>query len=231
MTTTSNADRWSRGCGLGIGLSHHKNEYRLGVNIGNWTEDVPSVATQQATPLYPGAGFDGTTTQRASYGADGKYGPEAAEAGERRDLELKFSGDRSAKILIAHGPSDEPPTSCYATLNQLTLKEKTLDDPRVQTYLWNGNKLNDRNVPRDVTASNLTTTRKMQEWNDEDNYNMYATTSKLAQETVVGQYSKRETMRPAADGGQIAQVGRKAKGEMAASFKNPANKVGYRTAL
>lgn len=30
---------WGRGAGEGIGLSGHKNEYRAGVNIGNWVEE------------------------------------------------------------------------------------------------------------------------------------------------------------------------------------------------
>mmetsp|Transcript_12958 Transcript_12958/g.32781 ORF Transcript_12958/g.32781 Transcript_12958/m.32781 type:complete len:248 (+) Transcript_12958:289-1032(+) len=93
MTSTGETNRWSRGCGLGIGLSHHKNEYRLGVNVGNWTEDVTSVANNQTSPLeYPGLTLQATTTQRASYVPDGKYGPDAAEAGQRKDLELKYAG-------------------------------------------------------------------------------------------------------------------------------------------
>eukprot|EP00873_Tetraselmis_striata_P040326 jgi/Tetstr1/460590/TSEL_000515.t1 len=232
MTSTGETNRWSRGCGLGIGLSHHKNEYRLGVNVGNWTEDVTSVANNQTSPLeYPGLTLQATTTQRASYVPDGKYGPDAAEAGQRKDLELKYAGDRSATVLIAHGPADEPPTTCFGTLNQLTFKDKTVEDPRLQTYLWNGSKFNDRNVPRDAASPNLTTTRKTSEWQSAAEYDMYATTNKLAQETVIGQYTKREAIKRAAEGGQTAQVGRKATGEMAASFQNPANKVGYRTAL
>ena len=31
---------WSRGAGDGIGLSGHKNEYKAGVRIGNWVEEM-----------------------------------------------------------------------------------------------------------------------------------------------------------------------------------------------
>ena len=36
--------RWSRGCGTGIGLSGHTNQYRHGVTIENWVEDTHSIA-------------------------------------------------------------------------------------------------------------------------------------------------------------------------------------------
>ena len=36
--------RWSRGCGTGIGLSGHTNQYRHGVTIENWVEDTHAIS-------------------------------------------------------------------------------------------------------------------------------------------------------------------------------------------
>lgn len=55
-----------------------------------------------------------------------------------------------------------------------------MEDPRLQTYLWNGSKFNDRNVPRDAASPNLTTTRKTSEWQSAAEYDMYATTNKVS---------------------------------------------------
>jgi len=67
--------RWSRGCGLGIGLSGHRNGYRGGVLIGNWREENEGATKRrympvtQTVPSGPGLGGEGTTESRDSFRA------------------------------------------------------------------------------------------------------------------------------------------------------------------
>mmetsp|Transcript_28464 Transcript_28464/g.80318 ORF Transcript_28464/g.80318 Transcript_28464/m.80318 type:complete len:238 (-) Transcript_28464:194-907(-) len=218
--------RWSRGCGSGIGLSHHKHEFRLGVNIGNWTEDREAVLVGGSSVGGSGR-FLGDTTQRTSYTPEGKYGAEALQASERQDLAVTAETTRDQDVLTRHGKFTEPAGTCYATLNQLTYGEKQLGEPRVATYLWWGTKFNDFNVPRDKLELGLTT-RKTNEWKEHEEHDMYQTTSKLAQEKVLGQYTKRDIAQPQSEGGQPPSVGRKAGGEMVRSLEAPHRRTGLR---
>lgn len=82
-------------------------------------------------------------------------------------------------ILFSHGDPYEAPVECHATLNQLTLTEKTKSgEPRVQDYLWSGTKLNDRNVPMsNKTLHNVSFKRS--QWQVEEQLFIPATTYKV----------------------------------------------------
>ena len=47
--------RWSRGCGTGIGLSGHTNQYRHGVTIENWVEDTHAISALKNNSTLLGA--------------------------------------------------------------------------------------------------------------------------------------------------------------------------------
>jgi len=148
------------------------------------------------------------------------------EAASRADFESRVAEDeRRAGILFQHGSYQEPPDACFSTLNQLALGEKRLGEPRVHTYLWSGSKANDLGVPRSTAGDLSLTARKQRQWEEESGHDMYRTTSQTFQETVVGQHAKRETVKPRAEGGQPAQVGRKATGENVDWLENPMHKA------
>jgi len=173
-------------------------------------------------------GFSASTTQRTDFVPEGVTGEELVIASARKDLEVSAENGRSGEIIFKHGKFTEPGVTCYATLNQLALDEKKLGEPRVHTYLWSGSKFNDFTVPRDKLELGLTTMKK-QEWQKQDEgLDMYTTTNKAFQSPVVGQYTKRDTIKPAAEGGQAAQVGRKATGEMCKSLESTHLETGLR---
>merc|ERR1712226_907050 len=100
----------------------------------------------------------------------------------------------------------------------------------VHNYLWAGTKFNDFTVPRDKLQLGMTTQKKAQ-WKTQQDFDMYVTTAQAFQSTAVGELVKRETMKPQAEGGQAAQVGRKATGEMVQTLEKPHLKTGLRVPL
>lgn len=173
-----------------------------------------------------------TTTHRASFHAEGKTGAELIEASRRQDGASSLKGD----VMMRHGSFLESPVHCLATTYQLTTGN-TQPDRKVQGYLWQGNKQNDLCVPLATTTLSLTQ-QKRQSWSaDASPAAAYKSTWRAAThgsalasaEDPAG--TRVRTARPAADGGQIAQVGRKPTGDCVNELDKNYRRTGLRTAF
>ncbi|GMH32342.1 hypothetical protein BSKO_00176 [Bryopsis sp. KO-2023] len=170
---------WSRGCGTGIGLSHHKNEFSLGVTIGNWVEDHQGFKDKQTGKhIFGSRGpFESSTTQRTSFTPDEKYGSELLQS-TSKDAVGKCGECVGQKCMFPHGDLYEQPIECHATLHQLAFKDTATigETPqRVQDFLWNGQKLNDSKVPLNSKTFSRGT-QKRQEWESQEDNDPFATT-------------------------------------------------------
>ncbi|PSC74052.1 flagellar associated [Micractinium conductrix] len=83
-----------------VGFSGHKNEYRSGVTVGNFAEEILA-ADSKGRPGYlldKGGAFSGQTTSQAAYCAEGKSGAALAAAAQRDDITLKY-----VKVPVSSG--------------------------------------------------------------------------------------------------------------------------------
>ncbi|KAK9804854.1 hypothetical protein WJX72_008748 [[Myrmecia] bisecta] len=211
--------------GGSIGLSNHKNAYRNGVCVNNWAE-VRLAADAACSPAAPAEPMVSVT--RATFGPDGKFGAQIAV--DRQDMEQKYACTGRQMMFNHQGPK-EGVVSCFTTLNQLAFGEKHLGEPRVTHYIWSGRNKVDAKVPQQVDHL-LLQTAKQRQWRDAAHADMYQTTSHTAAQAVAdaarGIHTKRQICKPAADGGQASQIGRKAKGECAQLFDKTYIKIGLR---
>ena len=228
--------RWSRGCGSGIGLSGHKNQYRLGVGIDNWVEDFHAKEDNQlGKSMYgkhiPFSEYGSSTTMKASFTSEGKLGEDIIP--ERKDIAC-WVEPVSQENLFKHGPGKQ---SCYfVTLNELSYKDpskifKQPETKKVNECIWTGQKALDGAVPMTGTRENLLSkTRSLAA--PASQYDSYTTesnkafneTAKLAE----GTRTKRDPILRVAEGGQRPQVGRKCKGACSTSCDSTYHKIGLR---
>lgn len=228
-------ERWSRGCGTGIGLSGHTNQYRLEVLIENWVEISLWKAAHLAGAKIvgaPGAVVDGTTTMQASYTDAGKTGMDLMKLSERQDLEPPTS-DVEKEHLFHHGLAGQPTADCDATLNSLAYADPAAGPKqKVHQVLWAGSKFNDSNVPQKGDRHSAAGFAKAKAAQEMKGWDMYQTHSKATSEQcalmAAGAPAKRDLILPQSVGGQAAQIGRKAKGSCASFFDATYQKIGLR---
>ena len=164
--------------------------------------------------------FRGDTTQRAAFAADGKTGAELAVSLHRADKVKAVTG-LSKETTFFHGDAYAPPLECRATISQLAYQPPTLLEPKTGAFLWTGSTKHNDHVPTNVLGSTTKLGSKRGEWWDDEERNMYATTSRVEQLSTTfdaaGNKTKRTPApltRPAAleEGGQPAQIGRRPNG-------------------
>jgi len=226
------SERWSRGCGTGVGLSGHKNQYRQGVTIENWVEDDHAKSDAlHGNNLFGehGAALNGVTTMQADFNEGGKIGMDLLENTSRVDLDYYKHKGQDIEHVFPHGLQGKPNGFYDTSLNQLTFAPPgETEKMKVHQYLWAGSKFNDAKVPHGGEHPSLAEKKKAQAAEEMAGFNPYVTTSKRVAETVVGVVAKRDSLLPKAVGGQEAQVGRKAKGEMCETFNQSYQKIGLR---
>lgn len=229
--------RWSRGCGSGIGLSGHKNQYRLGVGIDNWVEDFQAKEdTQGGKSMYgkhiPFSEYGSSTTMKASFTSEGKLGEDIIP--ERKDL-VGWVKPVSSENLFKHGPGLQK--TYFVTLNELAYKDpakifKQPETKKVNECIWTGSKALDGAVPHTGSRDNsltLSKTVKVASQDSEDSYTteserVFNETAKLA----MGTRTKRDPILRVAEGGQLPQVGRKCKGACSRNCDSTYHKIGLR---
>ena len=143
------SERWTRGAGNGIGLSSHKNQYRLGVGIGNWVEDefsaVDAGGGEQDIFYSKGARMNHTSTQRAAFTPDGTYG--IANPGIESYMKPRVAAE--SQIVFAHdinwGLTDQKRQ--FVTMSETAFSKPNVDKTRIEKNLWHGSKKNDARVP------------------------------------------------------------------------------------
>jgi len=198
---------------------------RLGVSIENWVEDYQAREDFKAggRSLYSHAG----QAEEPSATAKAQPAPapaRTAAAGRGRDTSLQ-QGREAYNV----------------TLNELVYKWPGSDPDHMKVHqnLWTGSKHNDSHVPTasgaagEVPGGTFSLTGTMAEkWDAHQNYDVYLTQNKASlgktASQTEGQVHKRDLIMPAAEGGQAAQVGRKAKGECARTFDLSYQKIGLR---
>mmetsp|Transcript_26655 Transcript_26655/g.32371 ORF Transcript_26655/g.32371 Transcript_26655/m.32371 type:complete len:237 (-) Transcript_26655:346-1056(-) len=231
------SERWSRGCGTGIGLSGHKNQYRLGVSIENWVEDSYSksdtVVGENTLWGAPAKAMDGSSTYTNSFDNDEKSGPGILSIADRQDLQA-YQGTGKGH-MFSHGfdPSAYEKATHYATVNSLVHGEPHANVPKVSQNLWAGSKFNDSKVPLNGATMKTemmdTATAKIHK---EQTESMYLTSNAAAHgataDTMMGGTQKTGLLMPDGNGGQKPQPGRKAKGEMCDTFDLTHQKTGLR---
>mmetsp|Transcript_19666 Transcript_19666/g.33060 ORF Transcript_19666/g.33060 Transcript_19666/m.33060 type:complete len:238 (-) Transcript_19666:409-1122(-) len=232
------SERWSRGCGTGVGLSSHKNQYRLGVAIENWVEDEYSRMAKQARDdsllKSQGVGFNEATTNSLSFSGEEKWGRHIMANCERAD---GLQGtDHYHKFAHGMDPGTYKDITHWATMNQLVMQQPAKGNTKVTQNIFLGGKQNDYKVPTNAVKTDLMERKKAQ-MAAEQASSMYTTTNNVFLETTAqelktiygsGGTCKRTVMMPCADGGQSAQIGRKAKGDSCASFDKTFQKIGLR---
>ncbi|KXZ51730.1 hypothetical protein GPECTOR_11g177 [Gonium pectorale] len=230
-------ERWSRNCGSGgIGHSGYNTEFKSGVLISNWVEDLAkSTGPLSDTILTHSAPLRGppTSTQRLHYTEAGKTGAELLEGCERHDLyQLGIKGE----LLTRHGRFDQPPVQCLGTTYQMTHGRVDGTDRRVQSYLWHGNKRNDMYVPHSTMGpqSCSLTTRKLNEWGAggapaHDPYQTTQRATTLPPALATAEAPPRAgTLRPLADSGMLQHPGQRPKGETRDELDKNYRQIGLR---
>eukprot|EP00959_Pyramimonas_sp_CCMP1952_P129492 2707804-Pyramimonas_sp.AAC.1 len=172
------SERWSRGCGTGIGISSHKNEYRLGVTIDNWVEDEYSqkskMARQDSLLKSQGLGFNDSTTNTICFNAEEKYGKSILPNCERKDG--RAGTEHYHKFAHGLDPATYKDITHWASLNSLTMAPPAAGASKVTANIFLGGKLNDAKVPTNVQKTELMA-RKQQQYAAEKAASMYATTN------------------------------------------------------
>mmetsp|Transcript_10096 Transcript_10096/g.19034 ORF Transcript_10096/g.19034 Transcript_10096/m.19034 type:complete len:246 (+) Transcript_10096:166-903(+) len=237
------SERWSRGCGTGIGLSSAKNQYRLGVTIDNWVEEdcaLQEDAFQGKTGTLwttPGVPPLHQTTHQTSFTSQGTFGPQIMVDADRKDLQATDATQFYHKFAHGMDPAVYKNLEHFGSLNSLTFCTPAADKTKVQANLFHGSKFNDHTVPQNVGTGELVAARKKR-LEEEKASSVYTTTNKLyfgksaeqAKEIfeTTGKLVKSDLVLPTAEGGQRAQIGRKAKGDCSESFDMEHKKTGLR---
>eukprot|EP00891_Asterochloris_glomerata_P001397 jgi/Astpho2/1397/Aster-x1006 len=168
--------------------------YRSGVCIGNWVEaDVAQELAAQATS----ARFTATTTVQDTYRPEGRYGNAMLLSAVRQDLERQHACT-GREMLFKHGGMGQPPVSCYASLKGLTdAQVLELRQPKVENFLWIGQKRNDSQVPLSDSRLQRLLASKMQQWKADRNCPRFTTTSKDSMDKVAHLARGHMTKQPA----------------------------------
>ncbi|CAL8464421.1 g3956 [Coccomyxa elongata] len=204
-----------------VSYSAHKNAYSKGVLTGNWAEERQPSATRAVS-------FEGESVSHATYGKQGKGWPEF----ERKDWDRSHSCCGHDTILRHDEPhQDATLTPCYASLNQLAFGGASSAHPQVQKLLYTGRKENELRMPVTEGRSDLVHAKR-QAWERESAANPWSISAREAANVAAvgghGASCKRQGFRPASEGGQPAQVGRKARGEFAQLFDMSWIQIGLR---
>jgi len=201
--------------------------------VKNFVEDMAATDFKATGKHVLGFGeaFSANSTQRTSFTPYGKTGDDLMYFSQRHDRELSNFGLKG-DVLFRHGDFKQDPVKCHATLNSLTHGEKHLGEPRVQTYLWTGSNRLNQTVPLSTQTLSLTQ-RKAKEWEEAaDPSSSFRTTTRSALYSsalpAAEQPVKRDTIKPMADGGQLAQVGRKPVGGHAEECEKNYRRIGLR---
>ncbi|KAG1668625.1 hypothetical protein FOA52_001494 [Chlamydomonas sp. UWO 241] len=230
-------ERWSRGCGSGgIGPAGSLPSYRFGVLEANWGEETSGKELSQTgrNVFNQGASMRGASTTQETYTPEGKSGVSLIAISERKDHELGVAG-QGRDVLMRHGDFLKPPIDTATSLNSLTYSAKQLGEPGVQAYLWSGSNHGDAMVPTKASELSLTKTKVAQWVEQADPYAGFTSTqraSQLAAATAAASSPKPikqgAIVRPVADGGQPAQIGRKPVGPMVAECEKNYRNIGLR---
>eukprot|EP00892_Ulva_mutabilis_P008940 jgi/Ulvmu1/6418/UM003_0047.1 len=234
---------WSRGCGNGIGYSHHKNEYQAGVAVNNFLEERAREDMQkQGIHMF---GFQQPGNFNTCYRqAHTRSAEEYALALEGRtaDIPRQFlKEDKGKKALIdQETPGGAEAPDPYTTVSSLAFAAPSLDKRTLQKDLWSGVKDNDlrmtwRAENRDRRAPGSLLAAKTRKWEQEsvpERRSLYTTvtatfTADAAARAVVAASEAVSSGRSAApasaradiaarattDGSHAPMVGRKVTGE------------------
>mmetsp|Transcript_35001 Transcript_35001/g.48532 ORF Transcript_35001/g.48532 Transcript_35001/m.48532 type:complete len:247 (-) Transcript_35001:164-904(-) len=242
------SERWSRGCGTGVGLSGQKNQFRLGVDIENWVEDRQALqdAVTGSDTLWttPGVGFLDITTNKTAFSAAGTFGPQILVNSDRKDLQAYPGTDFHHKVSHGLDPSSYGSVTHFSSLNSLTLNTPQNPKTKVQANLFHGTKFNDIAVPRDLPSGarqqGELMSARMERLAQQRAESPYTTTNQAVhggaaeqarQIHASGERVKPDICMPSAEGGQRAQIGRKAKGECCSEFDQEFQKTALRKPL
>ncbi|BDA49696.1 hypothetical protein COCOBI_14-3160 [Coccomyxa sp. Obi] len=206
-----------------LSYSPHKNTYSKGVLSGNWAEERQPSAIH-AIP------FEGESVSHATYGKQGSGWHELHY--ERKDWDRSHLCCGHDTILRHEEPHQNATlTPCYTTLNQLTFGGPSSPHPQVQKLLYTGRKENELRMPVTRGRSDLVQAKR-QAWEREAAANPWSTSARESADAAAaggrGASCKRQGFRPASEGGQPAQVGRKARGECAQLFDMSWIQIGLR---
>ncbi|CAL5220601.1 g2642 [Coccomyxa viridis] len=123
------------------------------------------------------------------------------------------------------------PTRGAASIAQLSYSKPDVAHKSVQQHLWTGLKATDLHMPACPQRSAVVAAHQ-QQLQKEAAESQWATTSRtvaeIASQGAVGGACKREGCRPAAKGGQPAQIGRKAVGECSQLLDKTWMQIGLR---
>lgn len=226
-------------------LAGHKNAYaRPGVLDGNFAEELlaSDAKGRPGFVLDRGGAFDGTSTAKATFTAQGKSGPELAAAARREDIALKYVKYGKSTVL----PDDK--TGFWASTTQLAYEgagraqaasapaadcERPASCPtRVQDCLWGASKFENRKVPVSAHAYSLSAQRRRQ-LEAEQAASPYSTVEKdclaaAALDEAARLAAKPAMARPHDPKGEEAQTGRKASGDFVRLFDKDWVRIGLR---
>lgn len=169
------------------------------------------------------------TTQRTDYNAFGKTGSELLENCIREDREPKPLVELEYKFT--HGLPGQRNGFYDATVNDLVFADPavTADKRKVSCGLWAGSKHNDLKVTHGGLHTSKAAAKRAQAAAEMAGFDPYVTTSKSeAEKGLTGTFERRSLIMPSSDGGQAAQVGRKAKGAMCETFDKTYQTIGLR---
>ncbi|EIE18769.1 hypothetical protein COCSUDRAFT_60072 [Coccomyxa subellipsoidea C-169] len=149
---------------------------------------------------------------------------------ERKDWDRTHACSGRDTILRHAEPNQSVPPA-YTTLNQLAYGAPSAQHPQVQKLLWTGHKENELRMPAAEGRCDLVRAKR-QAWEHDVANSPWLTSSRLAADAAAmggaGAACKRQGCRPAAEGGQPAQIGRKAVGDCAQLFDKTWIQIGLR---
>ncbi|DBA88532.1 hypothetical protein WJX79_000348 [Trebouxia sp. C0005] len=189
-------EHWTRGAGGGIGMSDHQNSFQPGVCMGNWVETrAASAGSAQPASL----SFNANTTMRADYNPSGKFGVELL-ANARYEGVGKEYACTNKELLFKHGEKAQPAAGSFCSLNELAMGEPCIGARHVQQCMWTGRNKPDARVPLRAPHYQMLLTKKTQQWQDDNTYNPYLSTSQEAARKTLQQAAgldwRRESCRP-----------------------------------
>ncbi|CAG9460080.1 unnamed protein product [Pedinophyceae sp. YPF-701] len=144
--TFTEGERWSRGCGNGIGLSAHKTGYRNVVLCGDQWVESQEADKNPLPPLNMKHSPRWVSTMQDGYKPDGKYGPSIMEHKGMAEETKFLLGGVPAHRLFRHGSDVGPLDTSFVSTAELAFAEPELEKPRVQSHLWEGTHKHDKKV-------------------------------------------------------------------------------------
>lgn len=151
---------WGRGAGEGIGLSGHKNEYKNGVRIGNWVEEMAGAE----------AHLMGDSLKNFMKAQEDAHMAKVAPA--ERSVRVEPKAGVAASILFSHGRTFNE--KFEASMSSLHFTDPALRQygassaDRVHKSFFYGSKHIDFHVPKvDPNLRMTLTARKQSLWSSE----------------------------------------------------------------